>query len=84
MLYMQLVQVLLIRPKRGRSFWAIIAYAAVMFPLATLDIAGVFKFSEMSYVDHRNYPGGPAAFHKNHASEAVNVMGLVRWACYFF
>lgn len=80
MLYMQLVQVLLIRPKRGRMFWAIIAYSAVMFPLATLDVAGLFKFSELSYVDHRNYKGGPTAFHKDRASEAVNVMGLARCA----
>ncbi|KAF9467150.1 hypothetical protein BDZ94DRAFT_1156726 [Collybia nuda] len=77
MLYMQLVQVLLIRPKRGRTFWAIVTYSAFMFPLATLDIAGMFKFSEMSYVDNRNYSGGPAAFYRDRSSEAVNVMGLV-------
>jgi hypothetical protein len=77
MLYTQLVQVLLIRPKRGRTFWGIVGYSVVMLPLATLSVAGLLKFSEMSYIDNRNYPGGPAAFHKAYMSDTINVMGLV-------
>ncbi|GLB39844.1 hypothetical protein LshimejAT787_0703540 [Lyophyllum shimeji] len=77
MLYIQLIQVLLARPKRGQSFWALIAYSSSLFPLATLAIAAVFKFSEMSYIENRNYPGGPYAFYRAYSSDYVNVLGEV-------
>jgi hypothetical protein len=78
MIYIQLTQVLLARPKRGQSFWAIVAYSGLLFPLATLAVGAVFKFSEMSYIDNRNYPGGPNAFYREYSSDYVNVIGQVR------
>ncbi|KAF8062265.1 hypothetical protein FPV67DRAFT_1672741 [Lyophyllum atratum] len=77
MLYVQLTTVLLARPKRGSSFWAIVAYASFLFPLATLAVGAIFKFSEMSYIDNRNYPGGPNAFYHRYTSDYVNVIGQV-------
>ncbi|KAF5384325.1 hypothetical protein D9615_003311 [Tricholomella constricta] len=77
MLYIQLTQVLLARPKRGQTFWAIVAYSSFLFPLATMAVGAIFKFSEMSYVDNRNFPGGPNAYHREHSSNYVNVIGQV-------
>ncbi|RDB23623.1 hypothetical protein Hypma_009503 [Hypsizygus marmoreus] len=77
MLYVQLTQVLLVRPKRGQTFWAIVAYSGALFPLAVLSISVMFKFSEMSYIENRNYPGGPTAFYRDYSSDYVNVIGQV-------
>lgn len=80
MLYIQLTEVLLRKPKRGKTFWAIVVYSLALFPLSTLAIAGMLKFTQMSYIDNRSYPGGPTAYHSAAASEWVNVMSLVRYA----
>ena len=62
MLYIQLAQVMLRKPKRGRTFWGVVVYSSLLFPLATLALAGMFKFEEMLYIDNSNYPGGSRAF----------------------
>lgn len=47
MLYIQITQVMLRRPKRsGRTFWFIVLYASALFPLTTVAFAGKFKFTE--------------------------------------
>jgi len=74
MLYIQLIQVLLGKPKRGRTFWAIVAFSSTLFPLATLAIAGVFRFDELLYIDHQNFPGGLVAFRRAYMSDASNLM----------
>ncbi|KAG6907045.1 hypothetical protein DXG01_010816 [Tephrocybe rancida] len=38
MLYVQLAGVLIARPKRGITFWAVVAYSVIIFPPATLAI----------------------------------------------
>lgn len=51
MLYIQVIQVMLRRPKRsGRTFWFIIAYSTILFPLTTIAFGGKFKFTESLYV----------------------------------
>lgn len=80
MLYFQLIQVLLARPKRGRTFWMIVAYSGILFPLATLAIGLLFKFGELSYIDNRNYPGGPIAFYRAFSTDYINVIGHIRFA----
>jgi hypothetical protein len=74
MLYLQLIQVLLNKPKRGRTFCATVAYSGVLFPLATLAIAGMFKFEELSFIDNRDFPGGPSAFSRVYVSDVFNVL----------
>ena len=74
MLYLQLTQVLLRKPKRGHTFCGIVTYSSLLFPLATLAIVGMFKFDERSYIDNRNYPGGSIAFRQAYMSDAFNVM----------
>jgi len=74
MLYIQLTQVVLRKPKRGYTFCAIVAYSSLLFPLATLAIVGMFKFDERSYIDNRNYPGGSIAFRRAYMSDVFNIM----------
>lgn len=75
MLYVQLTQVLFARPKSGRKYWVLVAYAGVLFILATLAVGAIFRFSEMTYIDNRNYPGGPVAFYRDFTSDYVHVIG---------
>ncbi|GLB39394.1 hypothetical protein LshimejAT787_0605560 [Lyophyllum shimeji] len=84
MLYTQLTQVLLSRPKRGKMYWAIVAYSSVLFCLATIAIAGMLKYTELSFIDNRNYPGGPLVYWRGHLTNKIHVMGqtsvtLVPW-----
>ncbi|KAF8879381.1 hypothetical protein BD779DRAFT_1154576 [Infundibulicybe gibba] len=78
MLYVQLVQVLSSRPKRGRLFWAIVVYSTMLYLSATLSIGGMLKFTEVAYVDERDYPnGGPVGYRKDFASNSSNAMSRV-------
>ncbi|RDB18736.1 hypothetical protein Hypma_014681 [Hypsizygus marmoreus] len=77
MLYFQLTQVLLSRPNRGRMYWAIVAYSSILFPLATIAIGGLLKFTELAYVDHHNDPGGPVAFYTSHLTNRIHVLSQV-------
>ncbi|KAF8956563.1 hypothetical protein BDZ97DRAFT_1925367 [Flammula alnicola] len=78
MLYIQITQVLLRRPKRGgRKFWIIIIYSTVLFPLTTFAFAGKFKFTEELYLALPNFPDGPEAYMKEHAEDWPNLMSQV-------
>lgn len=79
MLYIQLAQVLLARPKRGQTFWAVVTYSGALFSLVTLAIGVRLKFTELSYIDHRDYPGGPSVYYHASSSNYINVMGFVRF-----
>jgi len=77
MLYIQLVQVLLRRPKRGRTFWFIVCFATVLFPLNTIAFAGRVRFAELTYVIHRDYPEGPKAFYLANSSLPSSVTSQI-------
>ncbi|KAF8056577.1 hypothetical protein FPV67DRAFT_642566 [Lyophyllum atratum] len=77
MLYTQLTQVLLSRPKRGRMYWAIVFYSSILFCLATLAVAGMLKYAELTFVDNREYPGGPLAYYSSHLSNHIHTMGQI-------
>ena len=78
MLYIQLIQVLRGRPKRGRVFWGIILYSSAMFLLATLAIIGRIRFAELIYDNNRFYMPGPKAYLLPHLGLWPNVMTQVR------
>ena len=49
--------------RRGeRVKWGIVSYTVVMFSLATALIATNFAAFSVSYIDNRQFPGGPAAY----------------------
>ncbi|TFK39178.1 hypothetical protein BDQ12DRAFT_604405 [Crucibulum laeve] len=56
MLLIQLTQVLITRPERGRAFWNIVSYSTVVFVLATVAIGGKLKFAELAYVENNIDP----------------------------
>ncbi|KAF8882394.1 hypothetical protein BD779DRAFT_927297 [Infundibulicybe gibba] len=78
MLYVQLLQVLSSRPQRGRLFWAIAVYSTMLYLSATLSIGGMLKFTEIAYIDERDYqPGGPVGYRRDFASNGTNEMSRV-------
>jgi hypothetical protein len=78
-LYIQLIQVLRGRPKRGgRVFWGIVVYSSALFPLATVAIIGKIKFAELIYVTNRLDASGPLAYSTAHSETWSNVMSQTR------
>lgn len=75
MLYIQVTQVLLRRPKRGRIFWFIIAYSTALFPLATFSFVGKFTFKESMYTNsHSEFSGDARAYTIENARDWSNIM----------
>lgn len=51
---------------RQRTTWkdySWIAYVVVLFTVSSIGNATQMKFTQMIYIDNRNYPGGPAAYY---------------------
>lgn len=74
MLFCQFIQAILLRPKRGRVFYGIIAYSVPIFVLSTVAIGGIFRFSEMVYIDNRMFPDGAKAWYEDNSGRWENVM----------
>ncbi|KAF5342598.1 hypothetical protein D9611_002007 [Ephemerocybe angulata] len=64
---------------RERHSWALMAYSCLLFTFATLGFVGNTRFIQMTYIDYRNYPGGPNAFGFEQYTLPINMLGLV---CY--
>ncbi|KAF5380111.1 hypothetical protein D9615_006242 [Tricholomella constricta] len=77
MLYAQLTQVLLSRPKRGKMYWAIVGYSTLLFLFATIAIGGMLKFAETIFIENRTYEGGPVGFYIDHLTNQIHVMSQV-------
>jgi len=78
MLYIQVTQVLVRRPKRGRMFWLIVLYSTAIFPLATIAFIGKFKFVENMYVFHSDAGGVNAKqYFTAHSGEWSNVISQI-------
>jgi len=75
MLYIQVTQVLMRRPKRGRLFWFIVFYSTALFPLTTIAFIGKFRFMEKMYVDLE--ASDAAKYIANNATEWSNVMSQI-------
>lgn len=84
MVYIQVLKSLITRPKRGRVFWGITIYSALLFLLATLAVGGKIKYAESVYVTFpmdgtiksmEDYV--PSRIFQRHASMTINVLGRV-------
>lgn len=53
-----------------------IAYSCIIFILATFGFAGNTKFVQMTYIDYRNFPGGPNDFTFAFYTEFCNVFSI--------
>lgn len=60
---------------RIKPSWPLVAYISVNFILGTFGIAAESRFNELTYVDDRNYPGGPNAFVSAQYGDFINIFG---------
>lgn len=62
--------------RRGEGVkWGLVSYTAVMFSLATVSTAMNLDILSISYIDNREYPGGPYKFGLEMlGSKAINVV----------
>ncbi|KAH6918983.1 hypothetical protein BKA70DRAFT_1089307 [Coprinopsis sp. MPI-PUGE-AT-0042] len=83
---MQLSQVLSLRPKRGRLFWAMVAYTVIVFIMSTAAVGGRFRFAELMYVENKTFEGGFLGYLIAHMDRWENVLNhislsLLAWFC---
>ncbi|KAJ7055839.1 hypothetical protein C8F01DRAFT_1373345 [Mycena amicta] len=69
---------LLNRPK-GKTPWGLVAYAAMIFALATIGYGGASKINEEAFIDDRDAPGGPSGYELLAFGSPVNMMGLIAY-----
>jgi hypothetical protein len=86
MLYIQLVRVLLTRPKRGKVFWGITIYSGILVILSSIAAGGKIKFAEYVYVGSRfsaNYGAGnmndwvPSRVFQENSGSPMNIMSKI-------
>jgi hypothetical protein len=73
MLYFQLTQVLLVRPRRDRTFWAVVAYSVVLAVIITLAIVARIRFTELEFVQTRD-AADILKYYLEHADSPYNVI----------
>ncbi|KAJ2929654.1 hypothetical protein H1R20_g7447, partial [Candolleomyces eurysporus] len=66
-------------PQKKRQARWLAAYSCVIFILATCGFAANVKFIQMTFIDYRNYPGGPNGFTFDFYTDPVNMFSLM---CY--
>lgn len=64
--------------KRSIS-WPLVAYITWNFTLGTFGIVGESKFNQLTFVDDRNYPGGPNQFVIDQYGDFANIFGTVAY-----
>ncbi|KAJ7061280.1 hypothetical protein C8F01DRAFT_1057842 [Mycena amicta] len=69
---------LLNRPK-GKTPWGLVAYAAMIFALATIGYGGATKINEEEFIDDRDAPGGPSGYELIAFGSPVNMMGMIAY-----
>ncbi|KAG7452005.1 uncharacterized protein BT62DRAFT_275787 [Guyanagaster necrorhizus] len=65
------------RARRGTTQWWLWIYVTTVLALATVAIGGNQKFTEMTYIDYRDYPGGPNAFTTDFYATPINLMCFI-------
>ncbi|KAH8103707.1 hypothetical protein DFH11DRAFT_1734629 [Phellopilus nigrolimitatus] len=60
---------------KPRVSWGLVAYISWNFVLGTLGIAAEARFNQLTFIDARNYPGGPNAFVAAQYGDFVNIFG---------
>ncbi|TFK47279.1 hypothetical protein OE88DRAFT_1636850 [Heliocybe sulcata] len=63
------------RTCRPRYSQAMLSYIALLSIMGTISFATNTRFNEMTFVDDRDYPGGPNAFFVSQNSLPVNILG---------
>ena len=68
---------LLNEPKKSRMTYGLMAYTSSSFVLSTIFLAGSAVNDQLTFIDDRNFPGGPNAFTIAEYSITVNFLGNV-------
>ncbi|KAJ7058914.1 hypothetical protein C8F01DRAFT_1232499 [Mycena amicta] len=63
----------------GKTPWGLVAYAAMIFALATIGYGGATKINEEAFIDDRDAPGGPSGYELLAFGSPVNMMGLIAY-----
>lgn len=83
-LYLIVLQHLISHPPHRSSGkakvpWWLVAYITWNFILGTFGIAAGAKFNQMTFIDDRNFPGGPNAFVAAEYGNFVNMFGTAAY-----
>ncbi|KAJ7493629.1 hypothetical protein FB451DRAFT_446806 [Mycena latifolia] len=70
---------LFLRMPKGKVHWGWVIYVSVMFILASIGFGGNAKFNQMTFIDNRNFPGGPNAFTVEYYTAPVNMMAFAAY-----
>lgn len=62
------------RPNPNAKFW--MAYIIVVFAVSSVANGAQFKFTQMSFVDNRHYPGGPSVYIAQQAGAKPSVASI--------
>ena len=61
--------------RRGeRIEWGLVSYTTIMFALATVFTGTILHELSVSYIDNRNFPGGPYGYQAYIASTTVGII----------
>ncbi|KAH0831246.1 hypothetical protein J3R83DRAFT_13860 [Lanmaoa asiatica] len=61
--------------------WFFFIYVNFIFALSTLYVAANSKITQLGFIDHRDYPGGPSAYEINTSSPPLNTAFVVSNWC---
>lgn len=62
---------------KAKISWGLVLYITWNFILGTFGLAGGARFNQLTFIDARNYPGGPNAFVAAQYGDFVNIFGTV-------
>jgi hypothetical protein len=79
LLFFQCINLLLFSPGRQPSRWThgLAWYITMMFALSTMYIGALVQFTQESFIDGRNIPGGPNAFENEMFSIPIDMLANV-------
>lgn len=92
-LFFMSFHLLRMRPSRNAkaaSNWkkrmALLVYITIIYILSILYMAGLLQFTQQSFIDDRNYPGGPNMYEEVEFSIPVDmlanvIMVILTWMC---
>lgn len=63
-----------------RTAYIMLSFISIVFILGSIGNATAMRMLQLTYVDDRKYPGGPAAFEALYGSTPVNVAGTAAYA----
>ncbi|KIJ56237.1 hypothetical protein M422DRAFT_63167 [Sphaerobolus stellatus SS14] len=80
-----------------RKRWGFVAYLVFLLAASTINAASGIKYTELLWIDNRDFPGGPIAFSKHLYSNPMRLLGdaayiaasflsggLLLWRCFIF